>query len=100
MRSRAIDDRRGICRAVLYFGKAFHLVMVYQVDIRRRISQRRLLEEEMRWVGVHSGEASTIPVVLISAWMASFDAFNAVSMACSRNSPEFSGVGIIKTEIV
>ena len=36
---------------------------------------------------------------LISAWMTSSDALIAESMACSRNALEFSGVGIIKTEI-
>ena len=37
---------------------------------------------------------------LISARMASSDALIAVSMACSRNSLEVSGVGVITTEIV
>ena len=60
MRSRAIDDRRGICEVVLDSGMAFHLVMVFQVDTKRRIWQRRFQEVEMRWVGEHSGEASTL----------------------------------------
>lgn len=60
MQSPAIDDIHGICGTVLNSELASHLVKVYQVRTKRRISQQKFQEENMRWVGVRFGEALTL----------------------------------------